>query len=196
MPRCAATVSSLVLVSLLAGVGGCANSTHDTNPALTSGGRVHTPPKAVAKASDSQRSALLDRIKSLEGTWESTDDKGQKHISSVFTVTSAGSAVREVMLPGTPHEMTNMYTMDGPTLVVTHYCAMGNQPRMRSVDSPPDRIHLAYDGVGNFAGGDQMYMGDLTIVFKDADHITTSWRSFQDGKPSGHDPDFELTRRH
>jgi hypothetical protein len=193
MRRIAFISTSLAMLTLLAG---CSSNTVHDQPGAMTGGMVHTPPRAVAKASTAQQSALLERIKSLAGTWESPDDKGQTHVASVFTVTSAGSAVREVMLPGTPHEMTNMYTMDGPTLVMTHYCAMGNQPHMRAVaDGSTDRIHLAYDGVGNFAGGDQMYMGDLTIIFKDADHITMRWRSFTGGKPAGHDPDFELTRR-
>ncbi|HVU62479.1 MAG TPA: hypothetical protein VHC70_00785 [Phycisphaerales bacterium] len=181
-----------LLASILAGCG----RTDCRNDALLESA-VRNPPRAVTLASSAQRSALLDRIKSLAGTWESADEKGQMHVSSIFTVTSNGSAVREVMLPGTPHEMTNMYTMDGPTLLVTHYCAQGNQPRMRARadGTAPDRIHFAYDGVGNYAGGDQLYMGDLTIIFRDDDHIAAQWGSYVAGKPAAHNATFELTRR-
>ncbi len=151
----------------------------------------------VTPATDSQKAALIERVKSLAGTWETTDDKGVRQTASIFTVSSAGSAVREVMFPDSPHEMTNMYTMDGPSLVVTHYCAMGNQPHMRAFASAdhPNRIELNFDGVSNKTSSDQMYMGGLTIEFKDADHITEQWRSYQNGKQTDHSPAFELTRK-
>ncbi|HMN41794.1 MAG TPA: hypothetical protein PKE29_13190 [Phycisphaerales bacterium] len=158
---------------------------------------AHTPPGAVAPASAAERASLLDRMKTLAGTWESTGEDGTSHTSSIIAVTSNGSAVREVMLPGTAHEMTNMYTMDGPSLVLTHYCAMGNQPRLRAVagGAPENQIHLAFDGVSNLSAPDQMYMGQLTITFIDADHIRQEWSSFRAGVPAGHAATFELTRR-
>ncbi len=160
-------------------------------------GSVHTPPKPVTVATPDQQAKLLDRIKSLAGTWESTDEKGSTHTSSVISVTSSGSAVREIMLPGTPHEMTNMYTMDGPTLVMTHYCAMGNQPHMRSTTASGDnQIAFAFDGVSNLAAANQLYMGQLTITFVDNDHIRQEWKSFKGGVPADHTATFELTRKH
>ncbi len=53
-------------------------------------------------------------------------------VTCVFKLLSGGSAVRETMFPGTDHEMTNMYHLDGHDLVLTHYCAEGNQSRMRA----------------------------------------------------------------
>ncbi len=44
------------------------------------------------------------------------------------------------MYPGMEHEMTNMYTLDGNTLVMTHYCAGGNQPRMRATGVENGRV--------------------------------------------------------
>ena len=44
--------------------------------------------------------------------------------------TGGGSAVTETLFPGTAHEMMSVYHMDGDDLVLTHYCAGGNQPRM------------------------------------------------------------------
>jgi hypothetical protein len=185
--RTLSTVLGVAATSfILAGCGGG----HGSSAAMPAGA-VHRPPSAVTAATAAQSATLLDRVKSLAGTWESTDDKGATHVSSVFTVTSNGSAVREVMLPGTPHEMTNMYTMDGPTLV------MGNQPHMRSVAARTDDRHIAlgFDGVSNLTGADQMYMGECTIEFVDADHIKTQWKSFEKGVPSEHSPVFTLTRK-
>src|SRR2546421_11290186 len=108
--------AALSLVALIA-LAGCAST---------------AAPHAATPATDAQRAALLDRVKQLQGTWEMTDDKGKNQVASVFAVSSNGSVVREIMFPGGPHEMTNVYHMDGPTMVMTHYCAMGNQPRLRA----------------------------------------------------------------
>src|SRR5262245_23553537 len=77
------------------------------------------------------RQPLLDSVKALEGTWESKGPDGKVQVCE-FKVSSAGSVVREIMFPGTPHEMTNVYSLDGNGLALTHYCAMGNQPHLRA----------------------------------------------------------------
>ena len=97
-------------------------------PAKTAGA---ASPAVVSKASDAEAAELLGRVKTLDGEWEMTGPDGEKGYA-VFKTMAAGSAVREIMFPGTAHEMTNVYHMDGPSLIVTHYCAAGNQPRMRA----------------------------------------------------------------
>lgn len=138
-------------------------------------------PRAVTAATPAQKAALIDRVKTLAGTWDCDDVHGEKG-TCVYQVSSNGSAVREVMFPGTDHEMTNMYTMDGPDLLVTHYCAMGNQPHMKASAGDPNRIEFKCCGVSNLASPSQGYMGSLTITFVDADHMRQEWRSIQNGK--------------
>lgn len=150
--------------------------------------------RVVEPATQQKEAALLGRIKSLEGEWQTKDpESGQMMTACVFKTTSGGSAVREIMLPGSPHEMTNMYHMDGSALVVTHYCAVGNQPRMRSVSSDAKTIVFGFDSVTNRTSADQTCMGNLTIEFVDADHIKTRWASV--GGSEEHMPVFELTRK-
>ena len=144
------TVMALAVCGLI--VGGCASS---------GGGNA----KLAGRATDAQRSALFDRVKTLQGTWVAKDDKGQEHTVALFALSSSGSVVREIMLPGSEQEMTNVYHMDGPTLVMTHYCAMGNQPRLRAVAGDPNVIDLKFDSVTNLQGSE--YMGGLKITFKD-----------------------------
>jgi len=148
-------------------------------------------------ATPAQAAAALDQVKALAGTWDILDDTGKSTGISVFTVSSAGSSVREVMFQGHPHEMTNMYHMDGPTIVVTHYCAAGNQPLMRATpaDITPGRIAFRFDRASNFdPSGEGHVMGDLTLVFTDRDHLRQEWGSYEKGKPAGK-VNFELVRR-
>jgi hypothetical protein len=167
-------------------VSGCANSGRGGE-----GGAVTT-----TAASDAQRSQLLDRMKSLAGTWEMTGPDGKKQTAAIFSVTSNGSAVREVMFPGADHEMTNMYHMDGPSLVVTHYCAMGNQPRMRATSAGKDTIEFRFDSVTNKTSPDEQYMGQLTIVFLDSNNIQQDWRTLKNGQiDADSHAKFELSRK-
>ena len=180
-------VASCIVAALL-GSGACSRTTSSRGE--------FAPGPVVTRATAAQNAALIDRIKSLAGTWESTDEKGVAHISSVYSVSSSGSVVRQIMLPGSPHEMTNMYHMDGPSMVMVHYCAMGNQPHLRATatGSTPDRIELKSDGVTNRTAADQPYMAQLTIIFKDADHIREEWRTYENGS-LGSGTNFDLARR-
>src|SRR5258706_5409937 len=74
----------------------------------------------------------IDQIRALSGTWVATaaPENGQNPMSLVFKPTACGSAMMESMFPGTDEEMVNMFTEDGRGLLMTHYCRMGNQPRM------------------------------------------------------------------
>src|SRR5262245_51156677 len=76
----------------------------------------------------------LETIKKLAGDWVAVDKDGKptdKVVSSI-RVTAGGSAVREILFPGSDHEMVTMYHQEGPDLILTHYCILGNQPRMRA----------------------------------------------------------------
>jgi hypothetical protein len=162
----------------------------------TAGSDPHASVRVAGAASESERAALLDRLKSLEGEWLIKDEQGQMVTGSVYKVSSNGSVIREIMFPGSDHEMTNMYHMDGSTLVMTHYCAKGNQPRMRSVPTAePNTIHLKFDGVTNLAVAEDYYMGDLKLTLVDQDHLVQEWTSFIQGKPTEHNARFELTRK-
>lgn len=178
---------ALIAASALAG---CASHSATAEP------KAIASPGVIAPISASKPSTMLDAIKAMAGEWTSTDEKGNPVTAAVYTVTSSGSAVREVMFPGSPHEMTNMYHMDGAYLVMTHYCAMGNQPRMRAVAVDGKTITLSPDSVTNLAKPDQTYMGGVTITVVDNDHVSFNWTSYKNGKADGsHNTVFTHTRK-
>src|SRR5689334_6855196 len=80
-----------------------------------------TQPKQEIQPKTPQNEAF-DAIKKLAGTWEMTAAApGEKPAQITFKVTAGGSAVQETMFAGAAHEMINMYTRDGATLLMTHY---------------------------------------------------------------------------
>jgi hypothetical protein len=185
------TAAVLLAASILTG---CACTDCDCGASASAGAMANTGPKPVAAARASDKAAF-EQLKKLEGTWQMKDESGNAIDAAVFEVSSNGSVVREIMFPGSEHEMTNLYHFDGPSLVMTHYCAVGNQPRMRSKDATPQRMAFAFDSVTNMTAPDQHVMASMTLVVKDDDTIIEEWRSMVNGKEAEHNPNFELTRK-
>ncbi|MCE9610398.1 MAG: hypothetical protein K8R23_09415 [Chthoniobacter sp.] len=95
-------------------------------------------------------SAAFEAIKKLEGDWRGPAMmKGMPPAHSVFRVTAAGSAVQEIIFPGTKMEMLSVYHMDKGNLLMTHYCALGNQPHMKFNAAKSTPTEFVFD----FAGG-------------------------------------------
>ena len=131
--------------------------------------------------------AGLERMKKLAGTWVEADKDGKPtdKVVSVIKVTAAGSTVTETLFPGQPHEMMSVYHRDGADLVMTHYCALGNQPRMKAdPKSPPNQIRFLFAGGTNLDPAKDMHMHEGTLTFIDEDHIETSGVAWVGGKPS------------
>lgn len=148
-------------------------------------------PKIVKAASPERKAAMLEKVAALEGTWVNVLSNGQpvpadQQGTITFSKSSNGSAVREVMFPGSQHEMTNMYHMDGSDLVVTHYCAMGNQPRMRCVQPGTSELAFGFDSATNVRSSDEECMGELTLRFIDANTIEQVWNSNKGGVKTSH----------
>ena len=66
--------------------------------------------------------------------------------------------------------MITMYAPDGAAMLATHYCAAGNQPRMRATGSP-DGKSLAFEFVDVSNAGRAEVMRRLVVTFVDADHF-------------------------
>jgi hypothetical protein len=141
---------------------------------------------ALAGPDEPKTASRLDAIKALAGTWETKSEEGQPGAAVSYRVTSAGSAVMETLFAGTPKEMITMYTMDGDDLVLTHYCAMGNQPHMKALAAKDatgvNVIQFEYASGGNMKSRDEMHMDSLTMTFTDATHLRHDWTMWKDGK--------------
>jgi hypothetical protein len=150
--------------------------------ALSATSRADEPVKAAPATNPS-----LEKLKALAGTWVEADKDGKPtdKVVSVIKVTAAGSAVHETLFPDSPMEMVSIYHLDKGELVMTHYCALGNQPRMKAdPKSPSNQIKWVFAGGTNLDPAKDMHMhsGVLTII--DADHIEFAGEAWENGKPS------------
>lgn len=129
--------------------------------------------------------ASLDTVKKLAGDWVAVgkDGKPTEQLVSSMRVTANGSAVLEILFPGSSHEMVSMYHRDGKDLVMTHYCALGNQPRMRATTgSDAKKIVFKFDGGTNLNAAKDSHMHEGTLTIIDDDHLTSEWTRCEDGK--------------
>ncbi len=90
------------------------------------------PQRAVAARHVWERIA-----RELPGAWQVTANDGAVTTIS-FRRVSADTALVESFVTPSGRETLTVYHLDGEGLLLTHYCAEGNQPRLRVVDADRD----------------------------------------------------------
>lgn len=165
------TMASLVLATCLA---------------LSAVVRIQAEDKAHDHAQ--AKSPILDRFAALAGEWTGKGMHGDMEHESriVYKVTSGGSAVVETIDPGSDHEMITVIHPDGDSLLLTHYCMLGNQPQMRAKPKAGEnKVAFEFVKATNLKSDKDMYMRDVTFTFVDKDTLKTEWTNFNDGKEAG-----------
>ncbi len=131
--------------------------------------------------------AGLEKMKKLAGTWVAADKDGKptEQVVSIIKVTAGGSIVHETLFPGQPHEMVSIYMADGPDLVMTHYCVLGNQPRMKAdPKSPPNQIVFRFAGGTNLDPAKDKHMHEGTLTILGDDRIEINGSGWENGAPA------------
>jgi hypothetical protein len=136
---------------------------------------------AAYAQSDAQKS--FNQLKVLSGSWEGTGSDG-KQVQVSFRDTAGGSALVSEIHGHGPEDMVSMFHMDGPDrLLITHYCAAGNQPRMQASASPDGKtITFDFLDATNLATPDAGHMQRVVFSMLDANHHTEDWTFVDHGK--------------
>jgi hypothetical protein len=153
-----------------------------------------------ARAEDKAAPANAQRfeaLKKLAGDWVEVgkDGKPADKVVSSIRVTSAGSAVQETLFPGSDHEMVTMYHLDGDDLVLTHYCSLGNQPRLRAEPGTDvNKIVFKFVSSTNLKSNDDHHINGATLTLDGKDHFQAEWVSCKGGKTC-HQVRLDLVRK-
>lgn len=143
--------------------------------------------KGQAKLPKPPSNPNLEKMTKLVGTWVAADEEGKPtdQVVSIIKLTAGGSAIHETLFPGQDHEMVSIYTADGSDLVMTHYCMLGNQPRMKAdPKSPANTIKFVFAGGSNLDVKKDKHMHGATLTIVDADHIELEGEGWENGKPA------------
>ncbi len=171
-------------------------------------GSVTVTPAAMAETVTAETvtaEGVFDQLKDLEGRWTGTakghgeEAEAEAELAGEavheFRVSANGTVVMETMAPGTPHEMINMYHIDGDDLVLTHYCAGGNQPTMQLDPTRSSSEKLVFD----FTGGTNLdpevdpHIHSAEVTLLGEDKLESAWMGRAGGKDTG-EMIFHLTR--
>jgi hypothetical protein len=124
----------------------------------------------------------FDALKALEGTWEGKNNQGQV-LKVSFRTTAGGSALMSEIHGTGAENMVSMIHMDGDRLLMTHYCGVGNQPRMKATLAA-DGKSVAFDFIDatNLSSPEAGHMHHVVFAMPDADHHTEEWTFLDHGK--------------
>lgn len=149
------------------------------------GGPAYGDDKHEHKLPPAPTNAGLEKMKTLVGTWVAVGEDGKPgdQVFSVIKLTAGGSAVHETIFPGQPMEMVSVYTAEGPSLLMTHYCVLGNQPRMKAQPKATDhQLKFEFVGGSNLDPKKDKHMHAATLTIVDADHINLDGVAWENGE--------------
>ncbi len=147
---------------------------------------------AVSAIGQTEAQKAFNTIKMLPGTWEANTGMGPVKVT--FKTTAGGSAVMSEIL-AEKEDMITMFNLDGPgRLLMTHYCAAGNEPRMEASVSPDGKvITFNYVDATNLSAPDAGHMQKMVLTLIDDNHHTEEWTFVDHGKT--HTEKFDLRRK-
>ncbi len=130
---------------------------------------------ATEKATE-KADARWQKLKSLAGDWEGTVD-GKPGVRVSYELASNGTALIETLNAGDSDQMITVYHPDGSSLLMTHYCSVGIQSRMRAKGFETGRLAFDYVDATNLRGAGDHVMTRLVLSFPDADRLVQEWTS-------------------
>jgi hypothetical protein len=140
---------------------------------------------AVAAPAAPGTNPAWEKLKSLAGEWEGTVSHGAETmpVTISYTLVSSGNSLMERLTTPDGADMVTMYHPDGSRVMMTHYCASGNQPRMRAATTKGgESLVFAFVDATNLASPRDEHMRGLVVKFQDADHFTQEWTHRKAGK--------------
>lgn len=127
--------------------------------------------------------STFEQLKRLEGEWVGKSSKGwEEHIT--FAVMASGSVVYEDSSPSKPKQrMMTMFYLDGPRLMLTHFCVSKIHPRLEATSLADEGREVTFEFIdaANLSSRDQGHMDKAVLRFINDDSFTERWTWYQKG---------------
>jgi hypothetical protein len=143
-------------------------------------------------------SAAFNEIKSLVGNWEGTyqwiGQSARGEMGAKYYLTGNGTTVIEDLIQSGNIIMTSAYHLDGNDVRVTHYCAAGNQPRLKA-DTPSTNdksIRFKFVDITNLKEPGSGHVKAIELKFPEKDKLVIIFTFTTSGRESIEQ--IELTR--
>ena len=134
--------------------------------ALAAPAGARAPASAPAAVPAEEAFAQLSK---LVGRWRPAD-RADGSLSIHFYLTAGGTVLVESWerANGKPHSLT-LYHRDGPSLIATHYCPQGNQPRLALAGRDALGLHFTFRDATDLDAGES-HQHDLWLDLTDPNH--------------------------
>jgi hypothetical protein len=109
------------------------------------------------------------QLSKLVGRWRPAD-RADGSLSIHFYLTAGGTVLAESWerATGEPHSLT-LYHRDGPSLIATHYCPQGNQPRLALAGRDALGLHFTFRDATDLDPAES-HQHDLWLDLTDPNH--------------------------
>lgn len=122
-------------------------------------------PPAVAES--------FERLKTLAGEWRGRTPQG-RDIGVSYRLTAHASALVETWDLGPGRESITIYHMDGTELLASHFCPLGNQPRLALKRASGNRLDFEFRDGSNLDPARDAHQQSFWIEFQGPDAIVRS----------------------
>jgi hypothetical protein len=145
----------------------------------------------ACQISSADDSSAFERLKTLTGNWEGTykwtgarSDEGKMNVT--YSLTGHGTTVIENLGDENDPSMTTAYHMDNGVLRMTHFCGVGNQPRLKATSYDPEKgvINFEFVDATNLPTPDAPHVNGLRLMFVGKDAIQLQFAFVAKGKES------------
>ena len=139
-------------------------------------------------------SAAFEHMKSLVGEW-SAESPMMGKMKTEFRLIAGGSVIEERFGEDTPMEMLSVYHDVNGKLMMTHFCALRNQPRMALTKSTADSLTFDFAPTPGLNAAKEKHMHGATYTFIDKNHYKLEGVSWDNGKNTPCGPPVIFTRK-
>ena len=147
---------------------------------LVSACHSHTtrPPSGVEAGA---AKTSFEHLQQLVGHWKCTTAEART-VDLAYRLVSSGSTLVETFTTSSGKETLTVFHLDGPRLLATHYCAQGNQPRLRLQRASDRRFDFLFQDATNLTSPAASHLDRLGLELIDSGHHRRTEIYVADGK--------------
>lgn len=126
---------------------------------------------------------VFERLKGLVGEWSGRSGSGRE-LRVSYRLLAGGSALVEHWTLSPTRDSMTIYHLDGAQLMATHYCPLGNQPRLR-LQRPASMQELRFEffDATNLPDPAAAHQQSFFLRFQGADSFVRGETYVEKGKP-------------
>lgn len=133
-------------------------------PVIGLGGADPATGSSTKWASDTD-AAWAELQRALVGRWKATTADNRSFLLTYRLVSNGTALVETFTSSASGKETLSVYHRDGSGLLLTHYCAQGNQARLKAVVASRERVVFGFLDATNVAA-EQDVMQQLTVALR------------------------------